>query len=229
MTSSPLLVMTGVSRTYGDAATKIVALDQADLRIEAGEMVAVMGPSGSGKSTLLTIAGGLESPTSGSVTVDGVNIGELDGAGLAGIRRQRIGYVFQGYNLLSSMTAAENVAAPLELDGVSAKAARAEAISKLEAVGLGDRGDAFPDSLSGGEQQRVAIARALVGERRLVLADEPTGALDSASGTSVMTLMRQACGTSSAVVVVTHNADVASWADRVIELHDGRILRSATR
>lgn len=218
-----LLTITRGSRHYGEAPNQVVALDEVSLAVAAGELVAIMGPSGSGKSTLLMIAGGLEAPTSGSIELDGVDLWSLDAAGLAEVRRRRVGFVFQGYNLLSGLTAAENVAAPLELDGVGARAARATAIERLAAVGLADRADAFPDDLSGGERQRVAIARGLVGNRRLLLADEPTGALDQVTGASIMRLLREVCTEEAAVVVVTHDPVVAAWADRTVALRDGRV------
>ncbi len=223
-----LLTVTRVSRHYGEAPNQVVALDRVGLTVDVGELVAIMGPSGSGKSTLLTIAGGLEAPTSGSVELDGVDLWSLDAAGLAEVRRRRVGFVFQGHNLLSGLTAAENVAAPLELDGVGARAARATAVERLTAVGLAERADAFPDDLSGGERQRVAIARGLVGDRRLLLADEPTGALDQGTGASIMRLLRQACTGDAAVVVVTHDPVVAGWADRTVALRDGRVDHEAT-
>ncbi len=156
-----------------------------------GELVAVMGPSGSGKSTLLTLAGGLDSPTAGEVHVEGQPLHALDRRGLARLRRRRIGYIFQNLNLIGSLTAVENVALPLELDGTGVRAARRLALDALTEVGLSELGDRFPDQLSGGQQQRVAIARALVGQRRLVLADEPTGALDSQTGEAVLRLLRR--------------------------------------
>ncbi len=218
-----LLTITGASRRYGNSPNEVIALDDVNLTVAAGELVAIMGPSGSGKSTLLTIAGGLEAPSSGSVRLAGTDLWSLNATALAEVRRRQIGYVFQGYNLLSGLTAAENVAAPLELDGVGAKTARVEAVERLAAVGLDDRADAFPDDLSGGEQQRVAIARGLVGDRRLLLADEPTGALDQTTGAAIMRLLREACSEDAAVVVVTHDPVVAGWADRTVSLRDGRV------
>lgn len=218
-----LLTMQDVRREYGRAPNQVVALAGVNFTIAKGEMVAIMGPSGSGKSTLMTIAGGLESPTAGTVHLDGVNIWEASPVELAKIRRRQVGFVFQDFNLLSGLTAAENVSAPKELDGQSAKAAQAEAVERLDQVGLGDRAGAFPDDLSGGERQRVAIARALIGERRLLLADEPTGALDSATSTEIMQLLRDACDSNSAVVVVTHDPKTAAWADRIVRLRDGQI------
>ncbi|MGI9598920.1 MAG: ABC transporter ATP-binding protein [Acidimicrobiales bacterium] len=222
-----MLELVGVSRIYGDEPNQVVALDDVDFTVAKGELVALMGPSGSGKSTLLTIAGGLESPTSGRVDLDGHDLWGRDMAGLAEVRRRQIGFVFQDFNLLSGLTAAENVAAPLELDGVAARAARPKAMERLAGVGLADRADAFPDDLSGGERQRVAIARALIGDRRLILADEPTGALDSGTGAEVMRLLRAACTPATAVVVVTHDAAIAAFADRIVSIHDGRIEHGA--
>lgn len=218
-----LIDIKGLSRHYGEPPNPVVALDRVDFQLDQDELVAVMGPSGSGKSTLLTVAGGLETATAGSVAIDGTDLGGLSGSQLAKVRRRRVGFVFQGFNLLSGLTAAENVAAPLELDGAATGAARSEALEHLQAVGLGDRADAFPDDLSGGEQQRVAIARGLIGGRQILLADEPTGALDSTNGELIMHLLRSRCGQGHAVVVVTHDEEVAAWADRVVHLRDGRV------
>ena len=213
-----------VSKVYGTGATRVPALRRVDLSVEPGELVAVMGPSGSGKSTLLTIAGSLEEPTDGEVTVGGVPLSRLSRAERAALRRRAIGYVFQDFNLLAGLTAAENVSLPLELDGVPARRARSAALAALDRLGLAERADGFPDELSGGEQQRVAIARAVVGERRLLLADEPSGALDSVNGEAVMRLVRETCQGGVAGVVVTHDAQLASWADRVVFLRDGRVV-----
>lgn len=218
-----LLEMHEVSRRYGVTPNEVVALNGVSLSVVAGEMVAIMGPSGSGKSTLLMIAGALEVPSAGIVEVDGVDLSGLDTTALAEVRRRRVGFVFQGYNLLSGLTAAENIAAPLELDGVGARTARGEAMARLTAVQLDDRANAFPVDLSGGEQQRVAIARGLVGDRRLLLADEPTGALDQQTGAVVMRLLREACTAEAAVVIVTHDPVIAGWADRVVQLRDGSV------
>jgi putative ABC transport system ATP-binding protein len=200
------------------------ALQGIDVSVDAGTLVAVMGPSGSGKSTLLTIAGSLEDPTSGEVRVAGNALSTMSRNTKARMRRRSIGYVFQDYNLLAGLTAAENVALPLELDGQSARKANAAALAVLDELGLADRAPHFPDELSGGERQRVAIARAVVGNRQLLLADEPSGALDSATGETVMRLLLTACRRGVAAVVVTHDAQLASWADRVIFLRDGRIV-----
>jgi putative ABC transport system ATP-binding protein len=217
------LELHGVSKVYGAGATEVRALRGIDLSVEVGMLVAVMGPSGSGKSTLLTIAGGLEEPTSGEVLVGGAALSTMSRNAKARLRRRSIGYVFQDYNLLAGLTAAENVALPLELDGVGAKAAQAVGLKALNELGLADRASWFPDELSGGERQRVAIARAVVGERHLLLADEPSGALDSVHAEQVMRLIRAACGRGVAGVIVTHDAQLASWADRVIFLRDGRV------
>jgi putative ABC transport system ATP-binding protein len=218
-----VLEMRQVSRTYGQGVAEVHALDNINLSVDAGGMVAVMGPSGSGKSTLLTIAGSLEDPTSGQVAVAGQELTKLSRNAKARLRRRSIGFVFQDFNLLPGLTAAENVALPLELDGVSARRARTAGMNALESLGLADRASHFPDQLSGGERQRVAIARAVVGEHQLLLADEPSGALDSANGEAVMRLIHAACKRGMAAVVVTHDAQLASWADRVVFLRDGRV------
>ena len=223
-----VLEMRRVSRTYGAGAAEVHALHQVNLTVDAGTRVAVMGPSGSGKSTLLTIAGSLEDPSSGEVRVCGEELTALSRNAKARLRRRSIGYVFQDFNLLPGLTAAENVALPLELDGVPARKARKAAAASLDELGLDDRAAHFPDQLSGGERQRVAIARAVVGERRLVLADEPSGALDSGNAEAVMRLVHEACRNGGmAAVVVTHDAQLASWADRVVSLRDGRITRQS--
>ena len=213
-----------VSKIYGSGPTEVHALVDVDLMVDPGELVAIMGPSGSGKSTLLTIAGSLEQPTRGQVLVDGVELSSVSRSDQAKMRRRSIGYVFQDFNLLPGLTAAENVTLPLELDGVGAKAARATGLKALEELGVAERAARFPDELSGGERQRVAIARAIVGERRLLLADEPTGALDSVNGEAVMRLLRAATQRGVAGVVVTHEAHLASWADRVVFLRDGHVI-----
>jgi len=219
-----VLELRSISKVYGKGAAEVQALRDTSLTVPAGTMVAVMGPSGSGKSTLLTIAGTLEEPTSGAVMVNGHDVAAMSGAGKARVRRRTIGYVFQDFNLLPGLTAAENVSLPLELDGTSARRAHLAGIKALEELGLGDRASRFPDELSGGERQRVAIARAVVGERSLLLADEPSGALDSANGEAVMRLIHSFCKRGTAAIVVTHDAQLASWADRVVFLRDGRIV-----
>ncbi|OLB65583.1 MAG: macrolide ABC transporter ATP-binding protein [Actinobacteria bacterium 13_2_20CM_2_72_6] len=219
-----ILELRDVHRTHGSGETAVHALAGITLTVGAGELVAVMGPSGSGKSTLLNLAGGLDRPTQGEVAVDGTVLGRASRRALAALRRRRIGYVFQDLNLLSSLTAAENVALPLELDGTGVGKARRLAIAALSEVDLDGYGGRFPDELSGGQQQRVAIARALVGERNLVLADEPTGALDSQTGEAVLRLLRSKVDAGAAGVLVTHDARHAAWADRVVFLRDGVIV-----
>jgi putative ABC transport system ATP-binding protein len=219
-----MLVVANVSKSYGDGPTRVDALIGVDLVVEPGELVAIMGPSGSGKSTLLTIAGTLEDATTGEVTIGGQAVSAMSRAERARLRRRSIGYVFQDFNLLSGLTAAENVALPLELDGTRSRVARKTAMIALEQLGLTDGADRYPEELSGGERQRVAIARAVVGERRLLLADEPTGALDSINGEGVIRLVRGACKRGVAGVIVTHDAQLASWADRVVFLRDGRMV-----
>jgi putative ABC transport system ATP-binding protein len=213
-----------VSKSYGNDAAEVHAICDVDLFVECGSLVAVMGPSGSGKSTLLTIAGSLEEPSRGEVVIDGASLSSLSRNDKARLRRRTIGYVFQEFNLLAGLSAVENVTLPLELDGLSAKKAHAAGMGALEALGLDDRAAHYPDQLSGGERQRVAIARAVVGERKLLLADEPSGALDSSNGEAVMRLILSACKAGMAAVVVTHDAQLASWADRVVFLRDGRVV-----
>ena len=213
-----------VSKIYGEGPSQVHALANINLEVEAGSLVAVMGPSGSGKSTLLTIAGSLEDPSRGEVIIGGAALSHLSRDDKARLRRRSIGFVFQDFNLLPGLTAAENVSLPLELDGSRASKAHTTALQMLDELGLADRGDAFPDELSGGERQRVAIARAIVGERRLLLADEPSGALDSANGEAVMRMVVAACRNGVAAVVVTHDAQLASWADRVMFIRDGHMV-----
>jgi len=221
-----MLELRHVSRVYGNGAAEVAALLDVSLAVEPGQLVAVMGPSGSGKSTLLAIAGTLEEPSSGEVIVGGRLVTGASAAERARLRRRAIGYVFQDFNLLPGLTATENVALPLQLDGVLAVRARAVADRALAGLGLAERAGHFPEQLSGGERQRVAIARALVG-RRLLLADEPSGALDSANGQMVMHIIRAACRQGVAAVVVTHDAQLASWADRVVFLREGRLAGDA--
>jgi putative ABC transport system ATP-binding protein len=223
-----VLDLQAVSKTYGSGPTQVQALRAVDLQVDAGSLVAVMGPSGSGKSTLLTIGGTLEEPSEGTVLIDGAPVAAMAAKERARLRRQTVGYVFQDFNLMAGLTALENVTLPLELDGTALREARPLALVALERLGIADKAARFPDDLSGGERQRVAIARAIVGKRHLLLADEPTGALDSENGESVMRLLRAACEEGVAGVVVTHDAQLASWADRVVFLRDGRLVDQTT-
>lgn len=225
----PVLQLQELTRVHGSGTTEVHALRGIDLSVFPGELVAVMGPSGSGKSTLLTIAGGLDLPTSGRVLVEGTDLTTANRKQMAALRRRSIGYVFQDYNLIPALTAVENVALPRELDGTSARKARREALASLQEMDLDHLADRFPDEMSGGQQQRVAIARALVGDRRLVLADEPTGALDSETGESVLALLRARCDAGAAGVLVTHEPRFAAWADRVVFLRDGSVVDTTLR
>jgi putative ABC transport system ATP-binding protein len=229
MTGQPVLELLSVTRLHGSGTTQVRALDSVSLAVQPGELVAVMGPSGSGKSTLLTLAGGLDVPTNGRVLVEGTDLRGLSQKQLAAVRRRSVGYVFQELNLIPALTAIENVSLPRELDGTGLRVARAEAQQVLDEVGVGDLADRFPDDMSGGQQQRVAIARALVGTRRLVLADEPTGALDSETGEAVLRVLRARCDAGAAGVLVTHEARHAAWADRVVFLRDGRVVDDTGR
>ena len=224
-----VLELRGVERIHGTGPTAVHALRGVSLSVAPGELIAVMGPSGSGKSTLLTLAGGLDQPTGGEVLVEGATLSSLTRTQLAALRRRSVGYVFQDFNLIPALTAAENVALPRELDGVSARVGRRDALAALEEVGIADLADRFPDDMSGGQQQRVAIARAIVGDRRLILCDEPTGALDSQTGEAVLRLLRARVDGGAAGVLVTHEARHAAWADRVVFLRDGRVVDDTGR
>ncbi|MBB2913881.1 putative ABC transport system ATP-binding protein [Streptosporangium becharense] len=226
MSFDPVLRLAGVTRVHGDGPQAVTALREVNLDVDPGQLVAVMGPSGAGKSTLLNVAGGLDRPTSGSVVVEGVTLTDLPAAGLAALRRRRVGYVFQDLNLIPSLTAAENVMLPRELDGIRARQARREALEVLTEAGVGEIADRFPGEISGGQRQRVAIARALARERRLILADEPTGALDTPTGDEILQLLRARCDAGAAVLLVTHEPRYAAWADRVVFLRDGEIADS---
>ncbi len=221
--TGPLLSFEDVTRVHGQGRTEVTAVAGIELTVAAGELVAITGRSGAGKSTLLDLAGGLDQPTCGRVSVDGRDLATLGARELAALRRRRIGFVFQHGNLLPTLTAAENVALPPELDGQRPGEARRAADHALGQVLETEVGDRFPDELSGGEQQRVAIARALVGERELLLADEPTGALDEVTAEGVLALLRRRCRDGAAAVMVTHDPAQAAWADRVVRLRDGRI------
>lgn len=220
-----LLQMTDLVKSYGAGPTEVRALTDVSFTVEAGEFVAVRGPSGCGKSTLLHLAGGLEDPSAGRVFVDGRDLQGMTPAERAALRRRDVGYVFQRLNLVPGLTAMENVMLPLELDGMAGRKARERAGDALAAVGLDHHLDRYPDDFSGGQQQRIAIARAIVGTRRLLLADEPTGSLDTRTGDLVIELLASLPATNgTAVVLVTHEPRYAAWADRVVSMRDGRVV-----
>lgn len=226
--SNPILRFDEVVKSYGAGTTEVRALRGTSLTVEPGEFVAIMGPSGCGKSTMLHLAGALEEPTSGAVVVNGRDLSSCDRAERSEMRRRDVGIVFQSLNLVPALTALENVTLPLELDGMAAKVARLLALAALERVGLTQQLDRFPDSFSGGQQQRIAIARATIGTRKLVLADEPTGALDTATGDGVINLLADFAAAGTAVVLVTHEPRFAAFADRVVYLRDGMIVDETT-
>ncbi len=222
--STPIIEFRDVVKTFGAGPTEVRAVNGISASIRPGEFVAVMGPSGCGKSTLLHLGGGLEMPTAGQVLFDGDDLSTMSGPRLAEVRRRHLGYVFQSLNLVPSLTAIENVMLPLELDGVSTRSARAVAAEALERVGVTEQVDRYPDSFSGGQQQRVAIARAVVGDRQVVFADEPTGALDTLTSDHVVEVLSALSKSGVAVVMVTHEPRFASWADRVVFLRDGKLV-----
>jgi putative ABC transport system ATP-binding protein len=224
----PILELVDVVKSYDAGANEVRALTDVSIAIAPREFVAVRGPSGCGKSTLLHLAGGLEDPSAGRVLVDGHDVNTMSAAERASLRRRDVGYVFQRLNLVAGLTARENVILPLELDGVGRRAAREQATDALHAVGLTQSLDRYPDDFSGGQQQRIAIARAIVGTRRLILADEPTGSLDTATGDSVIELLANLpADRDTAVVLVTHEPRYAAWADRIVSMRDGRITSVA--
>ena len=222
-----LIQAENLTKVYGRGNTAVIALDHVNVSVNAGEFVAIMGPSGCGKSTLLHLLGGLDRASEGRVVIDGHALTDLSDTDLTKLRRRKLGFIFQFFNLIPVLSSIENVALPLTLDGASASLAQAKALEWLKKVGRGDRLSNRPDQLSGGQQQRVAVARALVAEPALVLADEPTGNLDSRASAEIASLLRQiADDWGRAVVIVTHDADVAARADRMIYLRDGRVVES---
>jgi putative ABC transport system ATP-binding protein len=224
-----ILQTTGLSKHYQMGEVTVDALRGVDFVVPRGQFVAVMGPSGAGKSTLLHLMGGLDTPSEGDVVLDGQRLAHLSDDEITIVRRRQVGFIFQFFNLLPTLSAAENVALPLLIDGKRIQDYAARIDELLELVGLAGRRDHRPDQLSGGEQQRVAIARAFVTDPKIVLADEPTGNLDSKSGTTVLDLLRRACQELDAtVVMVTHDPRAAAYADRVVFLQDGRTVRELT-
>ncbi len=220
-----LIQTENLTKIYGKGETAVTALDHVNLRVDAGEFVAVMGPSGCGKSTLLHLIGGLDRPTEGKVMLDGIELTRLDDVKLTETRRRKIGFIFQFYNLIPVLNAAENAALPLTLDGRKSGEAKTLAAEWLKKVGLDNRQASRPDQLSGGQQQRVAIARALVAAPTLILADEPTGNLDSRVGEDIARLLRQVADEwGRAVLMVTHDPRIAAYADRIVFLKDGAVV-----
>lgn len=219
----PAIELRSASRIHNEGPELVRALDNISLIVKRSELVAIMGPSGSGKSTLLNITGGLDKPDAGDILIDGISLVGASPKKLAKIRRTTVGYVFQNFNLIPSLTAAENVALPLELEGIASTHAKISALNALEEIGIAELAHRLPSDLSGGQAQRVAIARALVGTRDILLADEPTGALDSFTSESVIQILRERADAGAAVMLVTHEARLAAWADRVIYLKDGHI------
>ena len=225
----PALELRTVVKRFGSGTTEVRALTDVSVTVAPGELVAIMGPSGCGKSTLLHLAGGLEDPNAGQVLVNGRDLSTLSATARASLRRTDVGFVFQRLNLVPSLTAMENVMLPLELEGMSARDARERARHALVSVGITEQLDRFPDDFSGGQQQRIAVARAVVGSRSLVLADEPTGALDTLTGDAVIELIAGLpAATGAAVVLVTHEPRYAAWADRVVFMRDGRMVDEST-
>jgi putative ABC transport system ATP-binding protein len=222
--TTPVVEFRDVIKSFGTGATEVRAVNGVTLSIQPGEFVAIMGPSGCGKSTLLHLGGGLELPTAGHVLFDGHDLSSVGASRLAEIRRRHLGYVFQSLNLVPSLTALENVMLPLELDGVGGAAARPAAVAALRRVGIDQQIDRYPDSFSGGQQQRIAIARAVVGDRKVIFADEPTGALDTLTSDQVVEVLAALAQSGVAVVMVTHEPRFASWADRVVFVRDGKLV-----
>ncbi len=226
---APIVEAHGLVKTYPMGTVQVAALQGLDLVIEAGEFISVMGPSGSGKSTLLNVLGCMDRPTEGVVVLDGVDLTKLSPSQQPKIRREKIGFVFQQYHLLAHLTALENVMLPLRYADISGKAARERAAALLEHVGLGDRQHHRPLELSGGQQQRVAVARALVNRPAIVLADEPTGNLDSKAGDEIIALLRALNKEGQTFIIVTHDPRVAEQTDRTVYLRDGRVVNEVKR
>ncbi|MFS1504734.1 ABC transporter ATP-binding protein [Vibrio lentus] len=224
MSNKFLVELSNIGKHYSNGDTEIRALDGVDLSIEKGEFLSILGPSGSGKSTLMNMLGCLDKPTEGEYQLDGKNVAALSANDLAGIRNQKIGFVFQSFNLLEYASALDNVALPLVYSGIKAKERRKRAAALLEQVGLGDRLDHKPNQLSGGQKQRVAIARALVNDPQIILADEPTGALDSKSGAEIEALFNQLHAEGRTLIIVTHDNSLAERTKRIVTIKDGKVL-----
>lgn len=227
MSNKFLVELSNIGKHYSNGDTEIRALDGVDLSIEKGEFLSILGPSGSGKSTLMNMLGCLDKPTEGEYQLDGKNVAALSANDLAGIRNQKIGFVFQSFNLLEYASALDNVALPLVYSGIKAKERRKRAAVLLEQVGLGDRLDHKPNQLSGGQKQRVAIARALVNDPQIILADEPTGALDSKSGAEIEALFNQLHAEGRTLIIVTHDNSLAERTKRIVTIKDGKVLSAS--
>jgi putative ABC transport system ATP-binding protein len=231
MTAPALIELRDVSKRYGIGEGEVAALEHVTLSIDRGEFVAIMGPSGSGKSTLMNILGCLDRPTEGTYSLDGEDVGALDKAQLAALRNRELGFVFQSYNLLGRTSAVQNVVLPMLYDRVNSRTPEerlARAAEVLELVGLANRAQHQPQELSGGQQQRVAIARALVNDPSLILADEPTGNLDSKSGLEIMGLLQSLHASGRTIVMVTHESKLGSLADRILHMRDGQVETDVT-
>jgi putative ABC transport system ATP-binding protein len=226
---NPIIRLEAITKVYGEGETTVHALRGASLTIAEGQFVAVMGPSGSGKSTLMNVIGCLDTPTSGQYRLAGEDVSTLDAGQLAEIRNKLLGFVFQSFNLLARTSAVENVELPMVYAGVPAKERRERAIEALSRVGLGNRLDHRPNQLSGGQQQRVAIARAIVNRPRVIVADEPTGALDSRTSLEIMALFQELVAAGMTVVLVTHEPDIAAYANRLLVVRDGEIVSDETQ
>lgn len=224
LSNGHIIEMVGITKVYDTGKIKVEALKGIELVVDPGEFVAVVGPSGSGKSTLLNLIGCLDTPTGGSYMIGGEAVAGLDRDALADVRNRRVGFVFQNFNLLPQLTALENVELPMLFGGIGRRERRRRAMEHLERVGLGDRVEHRPTELSGGQMQRVAIARALAMEPDIVLADEPTGNLDTGSGSDVMSLLSELWGQGRTLVVVTHDQTLAKRAGRVVEIRDGLVV-----
>jgi len=222
-TTEPIIETAGLTKVYGANGTAVHALRGIDMAVGPGEFLALIGPSGSGKSTLMAILGCLDSPTAGSYRFDGEQVESLSGSALAKIRNEKIGFVFQNYNLLPKASVARNVELPMLYAGVARRERRERAMELLEKVGIGEKARQLPAALSGGQRQRVAIARALANRPKMLLADEPTGALDSKTGHEVLALFQELHAQKHTILLVTHDPSIAALAERRVEIHDGRI------